>query len=335
MAGQKKISVVIPVYNVEPYLEECIKSVLCQTCSPWEIILVDDGSADGSGEICDRHARNNSRIKVIHTDHNGPSAARNAGIRIAGGDYLAFIDSDDMVHPDYLKIMLELSEKYDADLVACDFVRSAEAFWNHKDGTETDEKSVGERKTQTDAENNREGIIEVRRGRDVLEQMNTNDVVITVVWNKLYDRKFFHEYGLRFPEGKIHEDMFFTPQVLYYSNTMVLTDRKLYFYRQRPESIMTSSFTLKKLDVLESIEFRIRYFDELHYDSLKYTEYEGYIRKIRFLYGCMKTEGKEKYRGDMAGLRKKAWHLLKNRDAMCHISWKCRVKLAVFLILRF
>lgn len=312
MIGQEKISVIIPVYNVENYLRDCLDSVLYQTFEPYEIIVVDDGSTDGSGAVCDEYAGKDPRIRVVHGRNRGLSAARNTGIELASGDYFAFLDSDDQLHPDYLNILIQLIRRYDVDLAACDFIKAEKP--EKADSWGGDDR------------------VEIRRGNDVLEKMNQNDVVVTVAWNKLYDRKFFKEYGLRYPEGKCYEDMYLTPQILYCSRTMVLTGRKLYFYRQRPDSITGSAFSLKKMDALESIEFRIRYFDELHRDALKYAEYESCIRKIRVLYRSMKDCGEDRYRSYMELLKRKAAEILQNRDVMLHISWKYRIKLAVFLI---
>lgn len=310
MTCHKRISVIIPVYNVENYLEDCINSVLCQTCQPWEILLVDDGSTDRSGEICDRYAEKNRRIQVIHGSNKGLSAARNVGIERFSGDYVAFVDSDDQIHPDYLRTLLELSEIYGAELVSCKFIRGKKCFWNEEKGDDR---------------------IEIRHGREILEKMNTDDVTVTVVWNKLYSRKLFEKEMLRFPEGKLYEDMYFTPQILRLCDTMVLSEKELYFYRQRPRSIMSDSFNLKKLDALDAIEFRIHFFNKWKYDDLKYVEYEGYIRKICFLYEAMKTNGSDLYGEYMEELGKKAVKLLRNKDVMLHISWKYRVKLLIFL----
>lgn len=109
------VSVVVPVYNVEPFLPECVESILAQTWQNYEVILVDDGSTDSSGKMCDDYARKNTRVRVIHKKNGGLSSARNAGIDIALGNYIAFVDSDDAVHPDYLKVLVEIAEGLDAD----------------------------------------------------------------------------------------------------------------------------------------------------------------------------------------------------------------------------
>jgi glycosyltransferase involved in cell wall biosynthesis len=189
------VSIIVPVYNVEQYLKECIESILAQTWKNFEVILVDDGSTDSSGKICDEYSQKKEFISVIHKKNGGLSSARNAGIDVAQGDYLAFIDSDDVVHPRYLSELVAIVKKEKADLAACNFCVGSLCRW----------KNFSEVK------------YDIRCNEDVLKKMNDNDVVVTVAWNKLYHAKFFREYGLRYPVGKIHEDMFLTPQILYYT----------------------------------------------------------------------------------------------------------------------
>lgn len=310
--GDKKVmvSVIIPIYNVEDYLRDCLDSILAQTYEDFEAILVDDGSTDSSGNICDAYAEKEPRIKVIHKKNGGLSSARNAGIDIAKGEFIAFVDSDDAVHPDYLNTMVELAEKHSSDLVACGFVTGEACVWEESDDA-----------------------LDIRIGREILNRVNDNDVVVTVAWNKLYSRKFFDEYKLRYPEGKIHEDMFLTPQILYRSNKMVITDQKLYFYRQRPNSIMTAKFSLKQLDILEAIEFRIDFFKANGYKELTYTEYENYIRKLRQLYLKMKKSDAEKYSEELKQIQKKAKSILGNVEVFLHLGWKYKIKLLNFVLL--
>lgn len=303
-----KVSVIVPIYNVEKYLPECLDSILNQTFSNYELILVDDGATDTSGEICERYAAHDNRIKIIHKENGGLSSARNAGINVAVGDYIAFIDSDDAVHPDYLRDMVSIAETQEADLVACHFVKGKDCVWEEADDT-----------------------LDIRIGREILNRMNDDDVTVTVAWNKLYHRKFFHDYGLRYPEGKIHEDMFLTPQVLYHANKMVITSRKLYFYRQRPDSIMTAAFSLKQLQVLESVEFRIGFFSKIDYPDLVVSEYEGYIRKLIQMYGKMSMENNEKYKKQMDEIIEKARSVYNNKAVFRKIHFKHKVKLIKFI----
>ena len=306
----KKISVIVPVYNVEEYLKECVESLISQTWDNYEIILVDDGSTDSSGKICDFYAMSNENISVIHKKNGGLSSARNAGIPFATGKYIAFVDSDDKVHQDYLKIMIELMIKYDADLVACNYCEGQECVWEQDNNT-----------------------IEIRSGNEILNKMNERDVLVTVAWNKLYDSKFFNQYGLRYPEGKIHEDMFLTPQILYHTKKMVITDKKLYFYRQRLNSIMNSKFSLKKLDILDAIRFRIHFFEKCRNNKLIKLEYESYIRKSIQLYFEMSAEKEAKYIRNKNNIYTEMYKIFKKKNVFLAISWKYKIKSFSFLVL--
>ena len=310
MSQEIFVSIIVPVYDIEEYLVECIESILAQTWKHFEIILVDDGSTDSSGKMCDEYAEKYNCIFVIHKKNGGLSSARNAGIDVARGNYLAFIDSDDVVHPDYLRELVNIVEKENADLVACDFCVGTSCQWG-----ETSEVKY-----------------DIRRDEDVLERMNDNDVVVTVAWNKLYHAKFFKEYNLRYPEGKIHEDMFLTPQILHCTNKMVITNQKLYFYRQRKNSIMNSSFSIKQLDSLEAIEFRIALFTKWDKKELQIKEYESYIRKAKELYRKMKNGEEEEYEQEKKKIKMKMLNILKEKKVFYLLNWKYKIKLITFLI---
>lgn len=305
------VSIIVPVYNVEQYLKECIESILAQTWKNFEVILVDDGSTDSSGKICDEYSQKKEFISVIHKKNGGLSSARNAGIDVAQGDYLAFIDSDDVVHPRYLSELVAIVKKEKADLAACNFCVGSLCRW----------KNFSEVK------------YDIRCNEDVLKKMNDNDVVVTVAWNKLYHAKFFREYGLRYPVGKIHEDMFITPQILYYTKKMVITNEQLYFYRQRENSIMNSSFSIKQLDALDAIEFRIELFQHWNKQYLQASEYESYIRKSNELYKKMKEEETDLYIEAQERIKTKMKDFRNKKSIFNMLSWKYRIKLMAFLIM--
>lgn len=305
------VSIIVPVYNVEQYLKECIESILAQAWKNFEVILVDDGSTDSSGKICDEYSQKKEFISVIHKKNGGLSSARNAGIDVAQGDYLAFIDSDDVVHPRYLSELVAIVKKEKADLAACNFCVGSLCRW----------KNFSEVK------------YDIRCNEDVLKKMNDNDVVVTVAWNKLYHAKFFREYGLRYPVGKIHEDMFLTPQILYYTKKMVITNEQLYFYRQRENSIMNSSFSIKQLDALDAIEFRIELFQHWNKQYLQASEYESYIRKSNELYKKMKEEETDLYIEAQERIKTKMKDFRNKKSIFNMLSWKYRIKLMAFLIM--
>lgn len=303
------VSVIVPIYKVEEYLDECVQSILNQTYQNFELILVDDASPDNCGKMCDAYAEANSKVKVIHKENGGLSSARNAGLEIAKGEYIAFIDSDDYIRDCYLEDMVKLAEQYTADLVCCHFTK-AEVF----DGWEDADSKI------------------IYRGEEIIDNRYTNDVVMTVAWNKLYHRKFFFEYGLRYPHGKIHEDNFLTPQILYRAKCMVITGKSLYFYRVRDNSIVTGSFSEKKLDKLESIEHNLRFYHEIGKKELLYRELDGYIRNLMFFYVMMQNTDIEKYSDKAMEVRNKLktvfWKYWANRN----VNLKLKGKVMLFLL---
>lgn len=221
------ISIIVPVYNVESYLEQCIDSILAQTYKNLEIILVDDGSTDRSGEICDRYAEQDSRIRVVHQVNSGSSRARNAGLEICHGDYLGFIDGDDYVAPDMYRILLDNLRREDADISVCEF------YWTYPDHAE--------------ASGNEKAYF-IFSGKEAAKSLFVRSKTFSmgvkrVVWNKLYKRSvFFPENGDRvvFPEKEesYGEDNYVTPMVLYHARRVVYSGKALYYYRQRVGSLV-------------------------------------------------------------------------------------------------
>lgn len=234
--SEKRISVIVPVYNIEKYIAMCLESVIRQTYGKLEIILVDDGSTDASGRICDEYARKDDRICVIHKKNGGLSDARNAGLDRMTGDYVCFIDGDDFVHRRMCEILLQNILKYDASISACDFERvDAEcgALCEREIGKE--EISVYDR----DA-----AMINIYK-------------VYSISCSKLYHKRLFET--LRYPVGKYHEDEFMIHKLIYLSRKIVVSDAKLYFYVQREGSITARPSDKKLMDALEAYEDRISF----------------------------------------------------------------------------
>lgn len=236
-----KISVIIPVYKVEKYLNRCVDSVLNQDFEDFELILVDDGSPDNSGKICDEYAKMDSRVKVIHKENGGLSDARNAGIEIARGDYLNFIDSDDWVELDYLSILYNNAKKYDADISVVNL---------HKEYDNRREKS----------ENVKTGLFE---SNDIMSMLYDKEmsIYLNVACAKLYRRKLFLTH--RYPVGKLHEDGFTTYKLFQEANKIYLSDADLYFYYQREGSIMNNSFSTNRIDEYFVYRERAKYFKDI------------------------------------------------------------------------
>ena len=236
------VSIVVPIYNVEEYLDSCINSIVNQTYKNIEIILVDDGSPDNSGSMCDLWQSRDSRIKVIHKENGGLSDARNVGISEATGKYISLVDSDDTITNDMIETLMFYQQKYNADIVQGMF----KDFINEEDITINNEKPTCTVINKIDAIKN---LYDKKYG-----------LQSTVVWNKLYKAELFKE--LKFPKGKVHEDEFTVYKLYYKSSKIVLLNKVIYNYRKRPESIMSKGFNLNRFYWLEANEERIDFFDK-------------------------------------------------------------------------
>lgn len=240
------ISIIIPIYNVQNYLNKCVESVLEQTYDNLEIILVDDGSTDSSSEICDKIKEEDDRIVVIHKVNGGLSDARNAGIEISKGKYLFFLDADDYLAKNAIELMHNRIVAEKADLAICNFT------WTN---------SVGEKFCREDVICN-----EVLNKDDLLGKLiKADNFYYVVAWNKLYSRKLFD--NLRFSYGKIHEDEFIVHRIFGQCNKAVSVSDILYYYIKTNNSITTSNTTIKRLDYIEALDDRIKYYKENGYDE--------------------------------------------------------------------
>lgn len=236
------ISIVIPVYNVENYLERCIRSVLNQTYGNLEIILVDDGSPDRCGELCERYAREDSRVKAYHKANGGLSDARNYGVAKASGQYIAFIDSDDYIAPNYIEYLYDLLRKYGADISCCYMIKAVDDHAEYCVNT-----AIPAEQPLT--------------GREAsLALLGSLYMVLVTAWGKLYQSDIVKKYP--FPVGKKHEDEATTCKYYYEARKVIIGNRCLYAYYQNPESIMhTMSSTLNE-DALWVLEHRARFYEE-------------------------------------------------------------------------
>lgn len=264
------VSVIVPIYNVEKYLEKCVDSIVNQSYKNIEIILVDDGSKDRCSQICDELIKEDSRIKVIHKENGGLSDARNTGIESAKGDYILLVDSDDFIHPDMIKDLLNLALKYDAEIVECgvkDVVEGTDVKW--KNFCEMNESIYN-------------------REKALLKVLDYNNCRI-VAWNKLYKANLFK--SIKYPVGKIHEDEFTTPYLIEKCNTYINTPNQYYAYIKRENSIMTSKFNLKRIDIIEAQDMRLSYFSEKYngkYDSI--INYHFFVACCKLKYMAKKTD---------------------------------------------
>jgi glycosyltransferase involved in cell wall biosynthesis len=227
-----KISVIIPVYKVEPYLRQCIDSILTQSYSNLEIILVDDGSPDNCGKICDEYAEKDNRINVIHKENEGQAAARNTGINKATGEYLTFVDSDDWVAPDILELLYTSLISNNADVSCCGYYLAYSNMY----------------KTF-----NCSNKILVLNREQAIEQMLLNKNVFCSVWGKLYKKSLFDV--IRFPCGISYgEDAAVTFNVLSIIECVVSNNIPKYYYRQRKGSLVSMNYNSKKMEILNNAE---------------------------------------------------------------------------------
>ena len=244
------ISIIVPVYRVEKYLRTCAESILNQTYSNFELILADDGSDDASSQICDEIREEDKRVKVIHKKNGGLSDARNAGINIAEGKYLSFIDSDDIVHPEFLQTLLSIIQERDCDIAVCDILK-----FDNSDAVQMFDPITD---------------ISVDIKKPIECFYNTN-AYYDAAWNKLYKRAIFG--NIRYPYRKIHEDVYTTYKVFMNAKRIGVTDAKLYLYRQRNESITGSVKSVPNVDIEEALWERKNFFkavdDESYAEAMK------------------------------------------------------------------
>ena len=249
-----KASVIVPVYKVEEYLEKCVQSILAQTERDFELILVDDGSPDRCGALCDSLAQTDSRIRVIHQENQGLGGARNTGIREARGDWLLLVDSDDWIEPKILEKAMEAGLREEADLVMFAF------------------RTVDEQGRELGVF--RENMPK-ERGIGLQEH---KEALLTApcAWNKLYRRSFFQGTGLAYPPRVWYEDLRTTPKLMAKAGRMVFLDEVGYNYLQRQGSIMKSANLERNREILDA-------FDDLLPWFRKEGLFEAYRRELEYL----------------------------------------------------
>lgn len=256
-----KVSVIVPVYNVEAYLEKCVRSVLAQTLPDFELLLVDDGATDGSGALCDRLAQEDPRIRVIHQENQGLGGARNTGMAAASGDWLLLVDSDDWIEPGILEKALAAGERQQADLVVFGF------------------QTVDEQGTVL-----RSFTEDLPKGQPLSPRERKDLLLITPsAWNKLYRRELFTRTGLTYPSRVWYEDLRTTQKLLTAARSVVFLDDVGYNYLQRAGSIMNSKNVARNGEILDALDdllswFRERGLFETYRSELEYlTLYHVYL----------------------------------------------------------
>ncbi len=295
------ISVIVPIYKVEEYLDNCVKSILNQTYKNLEIILVDDGSPDKCGAMCDNYAEIDDRIKVIHKTNGGLSDARNSGLAICTGEYISFIDSDDCLHSEFYSILINAIKEHNCDIAECDV-----------------KKVYLDEKISDMIPNNYD--VSVYGTVDALCMLVNDNIIHQHVWNKVYKRSVVD--NIRFEVGKTNEDEFWTYQIIGNSAKTAHCFVPLYYYTQRQGSIMGSGYSLKRLDALEAYQKRQEYFRERFPVVAEKTEssvffgcYYAYKATIKWLRGKEKSKSKSIIKGYMKNIKLTKTSLINLRKA--------------------
>lgn len=249
------VSIIVPVYNIENYLEDCLQSILAQDYEDKELILIDDGSTDGSSLLCDKYADQYSWIKVIHKVNEGQSSARNCGFEYVSGEYLLFVDGDDFIHEQQISLLAEAMNTYKADIVVCDF----EAVYS---------------KVKLDADVKSNTDIKVFDGLEGVQALLYQEGFTSSPWAKLFRRELFE--SVRFPVGKIYEDLGTMYKVFASAQRVVFIPRKLYGYMHRAQSTVHTDFSPKQMDCIEMTTEMVAYVEQ-HYPTVVNAAYSRHF----------------------------------------------------------
>ncbi|MBD1378852.1 glycosyltransferase [Metabacillus arenae] len=239
-----KISIIVPVYKVEPFIHKCITSILTQTLTEFELILVDDGSPDNCGKICDKYAQKDKRVKVIHKENGGQSDARNAGLDVAIGDYIGFVDSDDWIEPDMFELLYNMCIENECDIASCS---SAIHYSN---------KTVF---------NGRHQLI-IHDKKQAMKAMLEGKLYDEVVWTKIFKKNLLKD--IRFKTGIIYEDTAFTYRVIHESNRVCCIGAPKYHYIKREDSTMDRAIKNVRIDSVLVYDEMYRFIDN-NYPELR------------------------------------------------------------------
>ena len=283
------IGVVVPVYKVEQYLRRCVDSILTQSYSGFSLILVDDGSPDRCGEICEEYARKDSRIRVIHQKNAGLSAARNTAIDLLMEEgevqWLTFIDSDDWVHPNMLQCLLDAAQTFAVHIASCAFEETA------GQNPDVPEQTL---------------VSSLWSAKDYYLQHGTN---ATIACAKLYHRSCFTQ--MRYPPGRLHEDEFVTYRLLFAEKKLAVTFAPLYFYYINPEGITKKPWVSKRLDAWDAYEEQLTFFRQMGDPDLIRSKVRQYLENALRHYDAAEQAGAAKdlrrMRRRIRGLIRECW----------------------------
>lgn len=271
-----KVSVVVPIYKVEKYLGRCIESITNQSYTNLEIILVNDGSPDRCGDICEEYALQDSRIKVLHKENGGLSDARNFGMNYVTGEYTVFVDSDDWLELNMIETMIKLVNEYNSDIVQVGF------YYTYNNYLLFDDRYY--------SENDKPIVLD---NYSLMKELVTNEKVKNFAWGKLYKTELIKD--IPFKKGVLFEDVFWAHQVMQRVNKYVLSNKPLCYYLQREDSIV-ATYTTRNLDIIEGLKERHE-FIERYYQSLSDESYKLILRTSLLHYNLLlrnKDKDKEK-----------------------------------------
>ena len=300
-----KIAIMIPFYNVQLYIRRCLDSILAQTFQDFEILLIDDGSTDKSGIICDEYAELDNRIHVIHKKNEGQAITRNKCIdwcmENSDSEWITFIDSDDWIHACYLEMLLNVAIKYDVDISVCDHIQLDDMIEDGKVNLDCIEKI----KTET-----------------YFIEYNLNSIV---PWGKLYRKSLF--YDIRYPNIRVHEDEGTTYKVLFKSEFIGVVHFPMYYYFNNTNSVMgrvkSFDFIPERMDVVNIFEDRMIYFKKNNFNSALVYQKQLYLyyvsKQIELILNLSETEYKQKY---LPVLRKKLRRFIRKNKKCMDISFE-------------
>ena len=301
-----EISVIVPVYKVEKYLNRCVESILAQSFQDYELILVDDGSPDRCGQMCDRFAEKDSRIRVIHQVNGGLSAARNTGIdrALSGGStkWLTFIDSDDWIHPRYLEILYQTALRYHVAVSVAGHLRK---------------KEKGDASPAQDSDTSMKAEGDIGLAEPIVEICTPQELLLrhpwdyNYAWGKLYARGLFRT--LRYPEGKNFEDTFTTYRALAESGRIAWIDQALYYYFYNPQGISAGLWTPSELAVLEGMRQQMNFYRKKGWEEAYRAEEKLYIHHHAYQMVRIRQNQKDlkQNRGYLRSLRRQMIRMLR------------------------
>lgn len=287
------ISVIIPVFNVEEYIKKCINSILNQTYVNIQIILINDGSTDSSGQICKEYAEKHQNILVINQNNQGLSAARNTGLTNAKGKYVTFVDSDDYVSPYYIEYLYKLIRQSNADISQCNEVRFT--------GLEVQKATQITQPT----------TYKVYASQEAFENWAYQKIIKTTAWGKLYRSELFD--NIKFPFGKKYEDFGTIYKLLLGVDRMVVGNQAHYFYRQRPSSIIHEKFNKRNLDRLQIANEIVKFASSCDYRIQRAAEYRYFLSCVQTLIE-IKDHRCDEYRQISTYIKQNRWNMIANTN---------------------